>query len=226
MLKIRILIADDHPILRTGMRMLINSQPDMEVVDEAQDGIEAVEKAVASMPDVVIMDITMPNLDGIKATEKIIRNCKNTKVLGLTMHDNPTYLKMMLVAGASGYVVKKSVDSALLSAIRTIIKNRTFIDPSLSDILVSELNRENSKKDLSTLEKILSQREIQVLELVAQGYTNKEIGEKIFVSVKSVETYRSRIIQKLGLKNRADLVRYALEMGILSSQKLPPVEEN
>jgi len=220
MTKIGILIVDDHTILRAGLRMLINAQSDMEVLDEATDGNEALQKVRDTKPDIALMDITMPGISGIKAIEQIVQICPKTRVLVLTMHDDPAYLRSVLAAGGSGYVVKRSADSELLSAIRTVYRGRTFVDPTLGSSLVSDIfNKKTSGKQSGALEKLLSKREREVLKLLAQGYTNQQVADKIFVSVKTVETYRSRLVEKLGLRNRADLIRYALEIGLLSSDK-------
>jgi two-component system response regulator NreC len=228
MTKIRILIVDDHSILRAGLRMLINAQTDMEVVDEAADGYEALEKVRNLNPDIVLLDISMPGISGIKAIEQIVQICPQTRILVLTMHDDPAYLRSVLAAGGSGYVVKKSADSELLSAIRTVYRGRPFVDPALGASLVSDLlNKKTSRKQTQSgaLEKLLSKREREVLQLLAHGFTNQQIADKIFVSVKTVETYRSRLLEKLGLRNRADLIRYALEIGILSSDKFADDKE-
>ncbi len=218
--RIRVLIADDHAILRAGLRMLINAQPDMTVLAEAQDGREAIRKAQESSPDVVILDITMPNLGGLNAITEIVKISDTIRVLLLSMHEEPAYLRTALTAGASGYVLKKSVDADLLSAIRAVHKGRTYVDSELANSLVRYAFPAHR---LSTTgmdqSKTLSERELEVLKLVAEGFSSREIAERIYVSTKSVETYRGRFAEKLGLRSRADVVRYALEMGLLSSEK-------
>jgi two-component system response regulator NreC len=215
---IRILIADDHAVLRAGLRMLIAAQPDMEVVAEAADGQEALRKAVETRPDVVIMDLTMPGSGGIQAIERIRQEVAGTRVLVLTMHDVPAYLRSALAAGASGYVVKRAADAELLSAIRNVHRGRTVLDPTLAVMLVrGGLRKSETPAPPRGSADLLSPREREVLELVAQGYTNQQMADRLGLSVKTVETYRSRLVEKLGLQSRADLVRYALDSGLFGS---------
>ncbi len=215
--KIRVLIADDHAILRSGLKLLINAQADMQVVSEAPDGEQAVQAARETEPDVALMDVTMPRTGGMQALQQIARNCGKTRVLVLTMHDDPAYLRSVMAAGASGYVLKRSVDADLLSAIRTVHRGETFVDPSLAGVLVQDLFvKKGAKARRAGPINILSDRELQVLRLVAQGYSSQQIAEQILVGVKTVETYRSRLTQKLGLKTRSEVVRFAVEMGLLT----------
>jgi two-component system, NarL family, response regulator NreC len=209
--KIRILIVDDHTLFRSGLRMLIGERSDMEVVGEASDGDEALAMTKKLSPDVVLMDISMPGIGGIQATEKIRENFQNTKVVVLTMHEDPVYVRSALAAGATGYIVKKAADSELISAIRAVYRGRTFIDSSQAEESIFPAN--GRKKHAHGQ---LSEREYQVLKLLARGYTHQQIAEEILISIKSVETYRSRLTRKLELHTRADLIRYALEMGLLS----------
>jgi two-component system, NarL family, response regulator NreC len=213
--RIRVLIADDHAVLRAGLRMLINAQLDMTVVGEAENGAEAIQVAEETKPDVVILDVTMPESGGLHAIEKILKGNGSVHVLLLTMHEEPAYLRTALAAGASGYVLKKSVDADLLSAIRAVHKGRTYVDSEMASSLLRHAlpDRGNRPKE------VLSERELQVLKLVAEGFSSREIAEQINVGIKTVETYRGRLAEKLGLKSRADIVRYALEVGILSSEK-------
>ncbi len=216
MARIRILIADDHAVLRTGLRMLIGSQRDLDVVGEASDGDEAVRKAAALRPDVALVDISMPGSGGIKAIERIREAAPATRVVVLTMHDMPAYLRAALAAGASGYVVKRAADSALLAAIRDVHRGRTVLDPALAaSVVQSGLRRRGATTSPATP---LSQREREVLELVAQGYTNQQIADHLGLSVKTVETYRARLVEKLGLQSRAELVRYALDSGLFGGE--------
>lgn len=214
--KIRVLIGDDHAILRSGLRMLIDAQADMSVIAEAQDGKEAIRLAAEHYPDVVILDITMPGSGGMHAIPEILKNNVSCRVLLLTMHDEPAYLRTALSAGASGYVLKKSVDADLLSAIRAVHKGRRYVDPELANALLQDTM---PGIDRQSRAKLLSDREMQVLKLVAEGYSSREIADQILVSTKTVETYRGRFAEKLGLKSRADIVRYALELGLLSSEQ-------
>ena len=216
MARIRILIADDHAVLRTGLRMLIGSQRDLDVVGEASDGDEAVRKAAALRPDVALLDISMPGSGGIKAIERIREAAPATRVVVLTMHDMQAYLRAALAAGASGYVVKRAADSALLAAIRDVHRGRTVLDPALAaSVVQSGLRRRGGTTSPATP---LSQREREVLELVAQGYTNQQIADHLGLSVKTVETYRARLVEKLGLQSRAELVRYALDSGLFGGE--------
>ncbi len=218
--KIRLLVADDHAILRSGLRMLINAQPDMMVVAEAQDGIEAVQAIQRAKPDVAILDVTMPRSGGLDAINEIVTRNRSTRVLLLTMHEEPAYLRTALAAGASGYVLKKSVDADLLSAIRSVHRGRTYVDSELADILVRDAFRADvPDRDGSVPRRLLSDRELQVLKLVAEGFSSREIAEQIYISTKTVEAYRARFAEKLGLKSRAQIVRYALNLGLLSSEK-------
>ena len=217
MAKIRILIADDHAVVRSGLRLLINSQRDMEVVGEAKDGREVLPKVRESRPDIALLDLSMPGGGGLQAIGQLRREEPAVRVLVLTMHDDPDYLRSVLSAGGFGYVVKRSADSDLLSAIRTVSHGERFVDPSIGETLVQEILRDSGPGGTGgeSEEARLSPREREVLGLLAHGYTNTEIAEKIFVSVKTVETYRARLSQKLGLRTRAELVRYAMSRGIL-----------
>jgi DNA-binding NarL/FixJ family response regulator len=200
--------------------MLIGSQRDLEVVGEASDGDEAVRRAAALRPDVALVDITMPGSGGIKAIERIREAAPDTKVLVLTMHDVPAYLRAALAAGATGYVVKRAVDSDLLAAIRGVHRGQTVLDPALSARVVQGGLRRRAPAG-PTPATLLSQREREVLELVAQGYTNQQIADHLGLSVKTVETYRARLVEKLGLQSRAELVRYALDSGLFGGETGP-----
>jgi len=203
--KTRILLADDHPMLRAGLAMLIEAEADLAVVAEAADGIEAVEKARALKPDIVILDLTMPRLSGLEALREIRRDCPETKILVLTMHDDPAYGRTVLGAGAMGYVTKKAADRELLLAIRTVRAGRPFVDLTQAEEMLPPRTP-------------LSQREQQVLTELAHGFTHQEIADRLAVSIKTVETYLARLSAKLGLHRRADLVAYALEIGLLTHE--------
>jgi two-component system response regulator NreC len=215
------MIADDHAILRAGLRMLVNAQADMEVVSEAPDGEKAVQTARESKPDVALLDLTMPRVGGMKALQEMTRDCRETRVLVLTMHDDPAYLRSALAAGASGYLLKRAVDAELIAAIRAVHRGGVFVDPRLANILVQDVLKKRSRKAGSTRPaNILSHRELQVLRLVARGYTSAQIAQQIFVGVKTIETYRSRLAEKLGLRTRSDVVRFAVQMGLLTPETL------
>jgi two-component system response regulator NreC len=222
--KISVLLADDHAVLRAGLRMLINTQPDMAVIAEAADGEEAVRRAHETNPDVVVMDITMPAMGGIQAIEEIRRALPDTQVLVLTMHDDIGYLHSALAAGASGYVVKKSADSELISAINAVHRGQMFVDLASSSQAIKEVlfNRSTKEQGRPDIKSLLSEREKVVLILVAQGFTNQQAAQRLRLSVKTIETYRMRLAEKLGLRDRAELTRYALESGLIGPGKFPP----
>ncbi len=209
MSKIRVMLVDDHAVLRAGLRLLINSQPDLEIVGEAASTKEALPLIRQLRPDVVSLDLSMPGGGGMGLLEQLKEANLPTRVLILTMHDDPAYFRSAVAAGAAGYVVKTAADSELLTAIRAVHGGRLFI--SMPNGGSEALLRAEQDSPTSTL----SEREQQVLQMLAEGYTNKEIGVKLDLSVKTIETYRARIASKLQLRTRADIVRYALEMGLL-----------
>jgi len=215
MAPIRLLIADDHAVLRSGLRMLLEVQRDMAVAGEAGDGVEVLQKARELQPDVVLMDLSMPGPHSGEVIRQVLRISPKTRVLVLTMHDDPAYLASALAAGAAGYVVKKVVDSELLSAIRAVHAGRTFVDLTQSLGSTSHAVPDTARVE-SERPKDLSRREREVLRLLAQGYSNQQIATQIKVSVKTVETHRTRLSEKLGLKGRAELYRFAVESGILA----------
>jgi two-component system, NarL family, response regulator NreC len=223
--KIRVLIADDHAILRSGLRMLIEAQPDMTVVAEAENGNEAIRLARETSPAVVILDVTMPEKGGLHAIRDILKHNPAVRILLLTMHEEPAFLRTALAAGASGYVLKKSVDADLLSAIRAVSKGRVYVDSELATALVVQAVPERARGEDQPSE-VLSKRELQVLKLVAEGFSSREISQQIFIGTKTVETYRGRFAEKLGLKSRADIVRYALEIGLLKPEKFSLPKRN
>lgn len=214
MTRIRLLIADDHAVLRAGLRMLLDAQHDIEVAGDAGDGAEVVQKARALQPDVVLLDLSMPGPHSGEVIRQVLRASPKTRVLVLTMHDDPAYLASAMAAGAAGYVVKKVADSELLSAIRAVHAGRTFVDLTQSLGSPSHAVAGTSRTE-SQQPKDLSRREREVLRLLAQGHSNQQIADHIRVSVKTVETYRTRLREKLGLKGRAELYRFAVESGIL-----------
>lgn len=211
---IRILIADDHAVLRAGLRMLLDAQPDMEVVGEAQDGQEALERVRQLTPDVVLLDVTMPRAGGLEVIEAIRRTSPRSRVLMLTMHDDEGYLKEALAAGGSGYVLKRAADAELLTAIRAVHRGGTYLHHEHARALLEGMvDRQRTQE--AGQEPVLSRREQEVLRLIALGYTNRQAAEMLYLSVKTVETYRARVMAKLGLHTRAELVRYALRHGLL-----------
>ena len=218
MTPIRLLIADDHAVLRTGLRMLLEAQHDMDVAGEAGDGEEVSRKAGELQPDVVLMDLSMPGPSSGEVIRQVLRAAPATRVLILTMHDDSAYLASALAAGAMGYVVKKVADSELLSAIRAVHAGRTFVDLTQSLRSASSASPGTVRAE-GRRPKDLSGREREVLRLLAQGHSNQEVAERIRVSVKTAETYRTRLSQKLGLKGRAELYRFAVEAGILTPEQ-------
>lgn len=214
--KIRVLLADDHAVLRSGLRLLLSGQPDMEVVGEAADGEEAIAKTRELKPDVLLLDITMPGVSGLEVLERIKKEEPDVKVVVLTMHDDESYVERIMMAGGSGYVLKKAADTELLQAIRAVQQGGIYLHPTMTRALVSQLRRKAAAQEKqSRSASKLSERELEVLKLVAQGYTNKEIADMIFLSVKTVETHKAHIMDKLELRSRAELVRYALDNGLL-----------
>ena len=209
---ITVLIVDDHAILRAGLRTLLNLQADIEVVGEAAAGAEALTMVQRLQPDVVLMDICLPDIDGLEVTAKLKKAHPNIRVLILTMHDDRGFLYPALKAGASGYVVKRAADTELISAIRSAYRGDVFLDPSMAKVMT-----EDYMEQVGT-EKRLSDREREVLGLIAEGCTYKEMAKLLAVSVKTIETYRERIKEKLGLTTRSELVRYAVKKGLLRSR--------
>lgn len=215
--KIKILIADDHSILRAGLNMLLNSQEDLKVVGEASNGKEVLQKIEELKPDIILMDIKMPEMDGLEATTLIKEKFPACKVLILTMYENENYLINFLEIGASGYIPKKCIDTELIQALRSVYKGELYLHPSMSKHLVKEYLTKTKAKPYEKKAKSfeLSEREGDVLKLIACGHTQKEIAEMLCLSTKTVETYKTRIMEKIKLKTRAELVRYALDKGLL-----------
>lgn len=211
--KIRIVIADDHRTLREGLRSLMNSQPDLEVVGEASDGREAIQLAQQLSPDVLLMDISMPGMNGLEATKKVKAQCPNIRVLTLTRHSDDGFLKQLLAAGASGYALKLSSGDDLMRAVRTVSAGGTYIDPAIAEKLVSSQVRSVKAGPAPRVD--LSEREEEVLHLIAWGYSNKEIASRLNLSVKTVEAHKANAMQKLNMTGRVDIVRYAVLRGWL-----------
>ncbi|MDR7418600.1 MAG: response regulator transcription factor [Armatimonadota bacterium] len=215
---IRIVLADDHPVLRTGLRTLLEQEPDMTVVGEASSGDEAVALAQRLSPDVVIMDISMPGLDGLEATRQIRALGLPSHVLILTVHAQERYLFPVLRAGAAGYLNKTAADTELVEAVRTVAAGGAFLHPTDTRRLLEDFVVRAQAGEQQDGYDRLSEREREVLKLVAAGYTAREVAEQLNLSPKSVETYRARIMEKLSLSTRADLVRYALRRGLLTGE--------
>lgn len=215
MSKIRVLICDDHTILREGIRLLLNSQPDIEVVAEAVDGREAVDKAREVKPDIILMDIAMPLLNGLEATKQIRRDNPNMRVLVLTMYESDEYVSQMLEAGAAGYVLKKVAGSELVYAIHSVYNGEAFLYPSITKRLVEDyLRRVELGQERDSFDG-LTDREREVLQLIAEGHTNKEIADLLNLSVRTVQNHRAHIMEKLGMHDRGELIKYAIQKGII-----------
>ncbi len=217
MSKLRVLIADDHMVVREGLKTLVNAQADMHVVGEADNGRTAVQLAVELKPDVLVMDVSMPEMGGAEATERLRRECPQVKVLALTFYEDRSYLRQMLDAGAAGYVLKRAVMEELVHAVRTVAAGGSYLDQTLANKVVSSYFNQN-QSDGKAAGGDLSERESQVLRLIAWGYSNKEIGWKLNISVKTVDTYKLRLMEKLNLRSRTDIVRYALRQGLLQDE--------
>jgi DNA-binding NarL/FixJ family response regulator len=215
--KLRIFLADDHVVVREGLKSLVNAQPDMHVVGEADNGRAAWQRAKELKPDVVVMDISMPEMNGAEATERLKQECPEVKVLALTVYEDSGYLRKMIEAGASGYVLKRAVTGELVRAVRTVAAGNSYLDPTLADKVISSYFNQDPADGKAT-EGELSERESQVLRLIAWGYSNKEIGWKLNISVKTVDTYKLRLMEKLNLRSRTDIVRYALRRGWLQDE--------
>lgn len=212
----KIVIADDHAIVRSGFSMILNFQPDMEVIGTAADGIEAYAAVAKKKPDILIMDLSMPpGESGLIATGKIKEDYPDTKILILTMHDDEEYLFHMLRSGASGYVLKNAPDEELLLAIRTVYAGGTYIHPKMATSLVREFIKNDKSTSPDDPFELLSKRELEILPLIAKGYGNKEVAEKLFLSVKTVEAHKAKLMEKLNLKSRPELVEYALRKKLL-----------
>lgn len=218
--EIRILLADDHAMFRTGLTALLEDHADIRVIGEAESGREAVALAFDLKPDVVLMDITMRDMDGLEATRQIRERFSDIKVLILTMHEDSRYLRRSLEAGSSGYIVKRAADTELVSAIRTVSRGDIFVYPSMTRTLLDtlvQLNREVSSKGEDPPPEPegsydqLSLREKEVFRMLVLGYTNKEIAERLFITVKTVESHKLRIKKKMGFRRRSDLIRFALK---------------
>lgn len=215
MKKIRVLIADDHAIVREGIRMILALHDDIEVVGEAANGQEAIERVNELTPDIVLMDIAMPGLGGLEAMLEIRQLKPETRVLVLTQYDNTEYIYRFLKSGAAGYVLKKAAGNDLVAAIRAVYQGKSFVDPSIADkVIKGFLERPDVKEDEIVYES-LSDREKQVLKLIAEGYTAQQIADILHLSIKTIMTHRTNLMDKLGFHNRAELIKYAIRKGLV-----------
>lgn len=218
--RIRVLLVDDHPVLRAGLEALLGLEPDLEVVGGVGTGEEALERVRSLRPDVVVMDLAMPGIGGLEATRQITALGLGTRVLVLTSQSEAEHLLPVLSAGGSGYVHKTHADRELLDAIRTVARDEVFLYPSAAKLLLRGYQAAEEEGEASPLEE-LSPREREVLTLTAEGCSSAETGKKLFLSPKTVDTYRSRLMQKLGLSHRSELVRFALQTGLLRAESPP-----
>ena len=227
MSRIRVLIADDHAVVRAGLRMLIGTQPDMEVVGEAADGPETVLKTRAARPDVVVLDLSMPGPRSTLTIERLVRLEPSPRILILTMHDDPAYFRSAFMAGATGYVVKDAADVEVLTAIRVVHRGRTFSDLTRSHDPAPGHSARPTRpgRPAAGGGKLLSRREAEVLRLLAQGFTHQEVADQLVLSIKTVDTYRKRLHEKLDLKSRAQLFRFAFESGLLDRDPALPSDQ-
>jgi len=211
----RILLADDHAVLRTGLRLLLTSQNEFDVVGEASSGLEALSLAEQLQPDLILLDLSMPALGGLDALPALRKLVPSARILILTMHDDPQYLRQALKHGASGYVLKKAADSELLFAMRSVLRGEVYVHPSMTRVLLEDMLPESQSANREDTWGSLSEREQEVLKMVALGHTSAEIAGQLSLSSKTVETYRARGMEKLGLRTRAALVKFALQEGLI-----------
>lgn len=217
---IKVLLADDHAILRAGLKALLEAESDIEVVGEAANGVQAIQQVARLKPDVVVMDITMPDMNGLEATRQIAERFLDTKVLVLTMHAEEQYVLEVLEAGGEGYVLKSAADDDLIDAIRQVSQGKPYLYGDTTQILLEHYRQRRSTGQtvLQNSLELLSEREREVLKLTASGYSSREIGEMLYISPKTVDTYRQRLMEKLDLHHRVDLVQYALRKGLLKME--------
>lgn len=213
---IRVILADDHTVVRTGLKAVLSAARDIHVVGEAQTGREAVAMAERLDPDVVVMDLTMPDVDGTAATKEIIQKGLRSRVLVLTMHLEDDYLIPLMEAGAAGYLVKSVADRELVDAVRAVARGEVYVRPAAARVMAQNLSKRAASQTERERFGQLTEREQNVLRLVAQGYSAPEIGEQLFISPKTVDTYKQRIQEKLGIAHRADYVQFALKLGLLA----------
>ena len=212
---IRVLIADDHTIMRAGLRSLLEKEDQIEVVAEAENGRRAVQLAVEHKPDVVVMDVSMPDLNGIEATSQVLASLPEAKVIALSMHTDKRFVMGMLRAGASGYLLKDCASQELASAIVSVASNKKYLSPDIAGVVIED-SLYGGLQEEGTVSSMISAREREVLQLIAEGWSTKQIAAHLYVSVKTIETHRRQIMKKLDLHNIADLTKYAIREGLTS----------
>jgi len=213
MKKIKVLLVDDHAIMRDGISAILSLHYDIDMIGEASEGQEAIEKTRELSPDVVIMDVAMPDMDGIEATRRIRKESPNVKIIMLTQYDNKEYVLSAIKAGAAGYVPKRALGSELVSAVRAVNRGESFLYPSAAAALIDEYRRQAKTADPYEQ---LTPREREILKLIAEGHTSREIADKLFISLKTVTGHRTKIMEKLGLRNRTELFKFAVRKGLLT----------
>lgn len=216
MSKIKVLLAEDHTIVRKGIRSLLDDQPNIEVIGEAEDGREAIEKVEQLFPDIILMDNTMPNLNGLEATRQIKKRFPEIKILILTMHTNEEYILQFLRAGASGYLVKQTAPNELVSAIEAVYRGDSFLSPSISRTIIDEFIRQAESTGKWDSYDTLTDREREVLQLLAEGFSSKEIADDLHISVKTVGVHKINLMHKLNLHSQSEITKYAIRKGIIS----------
>lgn len=211
---VRVLLADDHGIVRSGLRMLLERQPDIAVVAEAADGVEAVERALAERPDVAVLDVSMPRLTGLQAAREIVAQAPATRALLLSMHDDDRYVIEAVRAGAVGYVLKRAADTDLIAAVRAVVGGAPFVSPAAHREAVEAWLAGDGRAEVA---EALSPRELEVVKLIAEAHTNRQIAELLKLSEKTVESHRANLLAKLGMRDRVELVRYAIRRGLVEA---------
>ena len=217
MMDTKVLLADDHAILREGIRMVLEAQPGITVVGEAEDGRQALEMVESLQPDVVVMDIAMPNMNGAEATRQIKRRFPRTRVVILTMHENQQYLMQIVNAGATACVLKRSAGTELVTAVKAAARGESYFSPTMASMMLDVYRKQLVAEGSDELA-LLTEREREVLQLVAEGKTSQEIADQLFVSIKTVQTHRMHIMEKLDAHDRTDLVRHAIRLGVIPSE--------
>jgi DNA-binding NarL/FixJ family response regulator len=213
---IRVLIADDHKIMLAGLRSLLEKHAEFEVAGEAENGRKAVKMALDAKPDVVVMDVSMPDLNGIEATTQIVEGLPATRVIALSMHSDKRFVMGMLQAGAAGYLLKDCASQELANAIRQVAGGKKYLSPEITGVVIDDFLRGGHSEEAATAKSVLSAREREVLQLIAEGWSTKQIASHLYVSIKTIETHRRQIMKKLDLHNIADLTKYAIREGLTS----------